>query len=410
MSSSDDSYHRVVITGMGCISALGADKKSFWRALLEGKSGIGPVSDASHGCHNPPMAAKVRDFDANRHFRPRQIKLLDPFAQLAVVAAREAIAESGLCFSGAMSEQTAIIVGTGFAGDKTINDAARRIYGEGNGRARPVTIPRAMTNAAVSNIAIENKIRGPGFAISSACASASHAIGMASLLIRHGYVSAAIAGGSDSCLNPGTLTAWEALRVMAPDTCRPFSQSRKGMVLGEGAAVLVLESLNSARRRGAVILAELSGFGMSSDAVNLVSPSRDGATRAIQAALSAARMNPEWISYVNAHGSGTISNDLTETHALHRVFGLHARRLAISGTKSMHGHAMGAAGALEAVATVMAIQTGMVPPTANYIGPDHDCDLDYIPNEARDIPIGAALSNSFAFGGLNAVLAFARFG
>ena len=196
---------------------------------------------------------------------------------------------------------------------------------------------------------------------------------------------------------------------MAPDTCRPFSRDRKGMVLGEGAAVLVLESMRSARGRGTDVLAELCGFGMSSDAVNLVSPSQDGAARAIKAALSDAKMNPNQIDYVNAHGSGTIVNDLMETRALHSVFGMHAKNLAVSGTKSMHGHAMGAAGALEAVATVLAIHSGMVPPTVNYIGPDGDCDLDYIPNEARECRINAALSNSFAFGGLNAVLAFARF-
>ena len=409
MRCPDDRDDRVVITGLGCVSALGTNKDDFWTALLEGRSGIRPMTKVPDGCRSPWMAAEVREFDANIHFEPRRIKLLDPFAQMAVVAAREAIAHSGLEFTDSMSEHTAIVVGTGLAGDTTINESYKRIYGPSGGRVHPVTIPRAMANAAVSNIAIDNNIRGPGFAVASACASAGHAIGVAYLLVRHGLVSAAIAGGSDSCLNLGTLKAWEALRVMAPDTCRPFSRDRKGMVLGEGAAVLVLESMRSARGRGTDVLAELCGFGMSSDAVNLVSPSQDGAARAIKTALSDAKMNPNQIDYVNAHGSGTIANDLMETRALHSVFGMHAKNLAVSGTKSMHGHAMGAAGALEAVATVLAIHSGMVPPTVNYIGPDGDCDLDYIPNEARECRINAALSNSFAFGGLNAVLAFARF-
>lgn len=404
----DDRENRVVITGLGCVSALGNNATDFWTALVEGRSGIRHLTKVSDSCRNGWMAAEVREFDPNFYFEPRRLRLLDPFAQMAIVAAREAIAHAGLEFIDAMSEHTAIVLGTGFAGDATINEAAKRIYGSSNGRAHPLTIPRAMTNAAVSNIAIDNGIRGPGFAVSSACASAGHAIGLAYILIRHGLVSAAITGGSESCLNLGTLSAWEALRVMAPDTCRPFSRDRKGMVLGEGAAVLVLESLRSARGRGADILAELRGFGMSSDAVDLVSPSLDGAARAMKAALSDAGLIPEQISHVNAHGSGTIANDLTETRALHAVFGAHAKKLAVSGTKSMHGHAMGAAGALEAVATVLAIHKGVIPPTVNYTGPDYDCDLDYTPNEARDRHVDAALSNSFAFGGLNAVLAFAR--
>ncbi len=400
--------HRVVVTGLGCVSAIGNDVGDFWRSLRDGRCGIGPITKVSNDNLKVGIAAEVKDFDPQVHFDRRQLNLLDPFAQFAMVAARQAIADSGLDFAGDHSGHAAVILGTGKGGDTTANEGAYRLLIEGKAGVNPLAIPRAMANAAVSQIAIEHGITGPAFAVSSACASANHAIGQAFWMVRHGVVSSAITGGSEACLTFGTLKAWEAMRITASDTCRPFSRDRKGLVLGEGAGILVLESLESARNRGAIILAEVAGFGMSSDATDIVFPSEDGTARAIKAALDDAGLDPGDVQYVNAHGSGTKANDVTETRALHSVFKEHARKLAVSSTKSMHGHALGAAGALELIATVLAMREGIAPPTANYSDRDPDCDLDYLPNQARDISIRAAISNSFAFGGLNAVLALRR--
>jgi nodulation protein E len=266
-----------------------------------------------------------------------------------------------------------------------------------------------MANAPASQISMQCGLRGPAFAVTSACASATHAIGLAFQMVRSGQVDCAVTGGAEACITFGTLRGWEAMRVMAPDTCRPFSKDRKGLVLGEGAAILVLEPLQRAQARGAEILGEIVGFGMSADAADLTAPDQGGMVRALQGALADAQLAPQDIQYVNAHGTGTAANDETETKALREVFGQHAGKLAVSSTKSMVGHALGAAGALELVATVLALRENIVPPTIGYLGPDPACDLDYVPNEARALPIEAALSNSFAFGGLNAVLAVKKF-
>ena len=415
--------HRVVVTGVGAVSALGLNTTNFWRGLAAGRSAIGPLIGAETGGktraetsvgdrrRSSHVAAQVAAFDPSSHFDARRLALLDPFAQFALVAAREAVGQSGLDFASGLGARSAVVLGTGFGGDTTINKAAVSLYAgnaNGDGTVHPLTIPRAMSNAAVSHIAMEHGLMGPAFTISSACASATHAIGQAFHMVRHGLADVAVTGGSEACLTKGTVKAWRAMRVTAPDTCRPFSRDRQGLVLGEGAGVLVLEQLRSARRRGADILAEMLGFGMSSDACDIVHPSTQGTAKAIERALSDAALNPEDIDYVNAHGTGTKANDATETRALRDVFGAQADRLSVSSTKSMHGHAMGASGALEAIATVLAIRHAVVPPTANYRQADPECDLDCTPNEARDRPIGAALSNSFAFGGLNAVLAIGR--
>jgi nodulation protein E len=263
-----------------------------------------------------------------------------------------------------------------------------------------------MPSAAASQVSMGFGIQGPVFSVASACSSAAHAIAQAAAMIRAGLVDLALAGGTDAPFTLGLMKAWEALRVLSSDSCRPFCRDRSGIVLGEGAGMLVLESEAHARRRGATIRAELAGAGMSSDAGHITDPSVEGAARAMRAALDDAGMDPAEIDYVNAHGTGTQANDLTETRAVHAVFGEHASRLAVSSTKSMHGHALGASGALEAVATVLALQKGVIPPTANFTEPGEGCDLDYVPNRARAAPVRAALSNSFAFGGLNAVLAF----
>lgn len=401
----EGNLHRVAVTGVGCISALGHNAGEFWCALTHGVCGIGPITKVSDNRLRVRIAAEVKNFSASSHFDRRQINLLDPFAQFALVSAAEAIKNSGLDINDHIGRRTAVVLGSGIGGDTSINHCAKMLYGQMKSGLHPLSIPRAMLNAAVSHIAISHGITGPAFAVSSACASATHAIGQAYLMVRHGMVRAAITGGSEACITLGTLKAWESLRIMAPDTCRPFSRGRKGMVLGEGAGIIVLEPWQAARKRGATILAEIVGFGMSADANNMVHPSLDGTAKAIHQCLADARLSAECVDYVNAHGSGTPANDVIETRALHRVFGAHAPKLSVSSTKSMHGHALGASGALELIATVFAINNGVVPPTMNFSGRDPECDLDYTPNQAREKPIRVALSNSFAFGGLNAVLA-----
>ncbi len=401
--------NRVVITGLGAVSPVGLSTQSYWSALTAGKSGFGPPTIFAAERLNTKVVAEVKGFVAADHFDARQIGFLDRVSQFAVVAAREAIAQSGLSFREGLGQRTAAIVGSGIGGQSTQDENFKRIYGENATRVHPLIIPRTMQNAPASQISMFFGIKGPTYAVSTACASATHSIGQAFHLVRAGAVTCAVAGGSEAQLTTGTVKAWEAMRILAPDTCRPFSRERKGMVLGEGAAIVVLETLDHAAARGADILGEIVGFGMSADAGDLTAPDPDGMVRAMTAALADAGLAPEAIDYVNAHGTGTTANDAAETAALHTAFGAHAGRLAISSTKSMVGHALGAAGALEAVAVVMALREGVAPPTMNYLGPDPACDLDYVPNEARRRALHIALSNSFAFGGLNAVLALRRF-
>ncbi|HVZ27275.1 MAG TPA: beta-ketoacyl-[acyl-carrier-protein] synthase family protein, partial [Rhizomicrobium sp.] len=373
--------------------------------LAEGRSTIGPLTLFPTEALQIRIGAEVAGFEPQAHFSDRQVALLDRFSQFAVVAAREAALQSGLDFAGALGPRTAAIIGSGVGGIGTLDDGFNRLYAQGSKRLPPLTVPRMMLNAAASHVSMALGVRGPTFAIASACASANHAIGTAFQMVRSGAVDAAVTGGAEASLTFGTIKAWEAIRVMAPDTCQPFSRDRKGMVLGEGAGMLVLENYDQARARGADILGEMLGFGMSADAGDIVLPSADGAAAALLACLADAGLDPGEVAYVNAHGTATTANDITETSALHKVFGDHARKLAVSSTKSLHGHAMGASGALEMVATLLAMRDGFIPPTANFTEPDPQCDLDYVPNETRAQKIGVALSNSFAFGGLNAVLA-----
>ena len=401
---------RVVVTGTGVISPIGHTADTYCAALKQAQSGIGAISIPYVEEITQKVAGQVRDFDPAKYLNDRQIAMMDRVSQFAVVAAREAIAQAGIEFSNGLSERTATIIGIGAGGEGTHDDQFRRIYKEGATRVHPLTIPKLMANAPASQISMDRGLRGPAFAVASACASATHAIGIAFHMVRSGAVSCAVTGGSEACLTVGTIRGWEAMRVMAPDTCRPFSKDRKGMVLGEGTAVIVLEALEAAQARGAIILGEIVGFGMSADAKELTSPDQNGMLRAIEGALADARLGPSDIQYVNAHGTGTTANDVAETKALRQAFGAHAEKLAVSSTKSMVGHALGASGALEFVAALMAVREGIVPPTIGYLGPDPACDLDYVPNEARSMPVDVALSNSFAFGGLNAVLAVRRFG
>jgi len=403
------SQRRVVITGMGAVSALGLTARDTWSAMREGRSGIGPITSMPTGILLIKIAAEVRGFDPAAHFDVKRMPLLDRVSQLALVAAREAIAQSGLDFRAeGRGARTACIVGTGIGGENTHTEQSRRFYGENNTRVHPLTILRVMSNAPACHIGIEFGLTGPAFAVASACASANHAMSQAFDMVKSGKVDFAVTGGTEACVTPPTMKAWEAMRVTADDTCRPFCKQRRGMVLGEGAGIFVLEEYEHARRRGATILAEFAGSGATADAVDMVFPAVGTVARAIQLALDDAGLAPDDIDYVNAHGTGTPANDPTETKAIRHVFGAHADRLAVSSTKSMHGHTLGAAGAIELVAAIGALQHGVIPPTANFLDPDPDCDLDYVPNTPRERSVRAALSNSFAFGGLNSVIALKR--
>jgi nodulation protein E len=397
---------RVVVTGIGVLSSIGNTVTQFEESLRAGRSGIGPITQVDTSRLRFHNAAEIQGFEPAEHFS--ELTWLDRFAQLGIVAARDAIADSALRWNDELRARTGVITGSCLGGMGTEDDFYFNLYHENKSRLSPAAIPRIMSNAVASHVAMEQKFTGATFTTSTACSSANHAIGQAFWLIRQGTLDCALAGGSEAPIVPGHLKAWEGMRVVAPDTCRPFSKNRAGLILGEGAAMLVLETLEQARARGAKIYAELAGFGMSADAHHLTNPLPEGAARAMRDALYDAGLSREQINYVNANGTGTPVNDSTETRALRQVFASHANNVAVSSTKSMHGHTLGAAGALEAAATVLALRGDFIPPTANFLERDPACDLDVVPNEARAAQIEAALSNSFAFGGLNAVLALRR--
>ena len=387
---------RVAVTGMGVICALGNNTGETWNAVSQGRSGIAAIDSVDTSKLRFRNGAQIPRYDPGKHFDANRIRSLDPFSQFAVIAAREALKDSGIILTPALCENAAIVTGSGMGGQSTQDAGFAKLYQRNQPRVDPLVIPRAMANAGASHISMEFGITGPAYTVSTACSSSNHAIGQAFWMVRNGIVDLAIAGGSEAPFSFGFLKAWEALRVMSPDTCRPFSKDRRGLILGEGGAMLILEPLATARARDATIHAEVMGFGMSSDAHHLTHLSSDGPVRAMRAALRDALLLPEQVGYINAHGSGTLVNDPLETRAIRELFGAHADRLAVSSTKSLHGHALGATGAMEAVCTVLALENGLLPPTANFTAPDPDCNLD----------VEYALSNSFAFGGLNAVLAF----
>lgn len=399
---------RVVITGLGVIASIGNNADDFWRSVCECRGGIAPLTSVDPAHLRFRHGAQVRDYDPHAHFDDRQLEILDRFAQFGLVAAREAVARAGVEWTDELRQRACVVTGTGIGGQDTQESAFADVYQKNRSRVHPLTIPRIMPNSAASHISMEYGITGPTYTVSTACASGNHAIGQAFWMVRGGLCELAIAGGSETPFSLGYLKAWEAIRVVALDTCRPFSRHRQGMILGEGGAMLVLESLESAERRGAEIYAEVVGFGMSADAGHLTKPERAGAERAMRLALADARVAPEQLGYVNAHGTGTLANDATEASAIRGVFGRHADALAVSSTKSLHGHALGGTSAIEGVATVLALRHGVLPPTANFIEADPECDLDVVPNAARAAAVEYAMSNAFAFGGLNAVLVFRR--
>ena len=399
---------RVVITGQGTITALGPDVAATKEAMREGRCGIGELEMRDLDRLAVRIGGQIKDYDPETLFNRQQISLYDRFTQFTLISAREAIAQSGLVFSGDLAARSGVVLGTSGGGMQTLDENYRSVYEDGKNRVHPFVVPKLMNNAAASHVSMEFNLKGPSFTVATACASSNHAMGQAFNMIRWGMAPVMITGGSESMLCFGGVKAWEGLRVMSRDACRPFSANRNGMVQGEGAAVFVFEEFEHARARGAEILAEVVGFAMTSDAADIVMPSKQGAARAISGALKDARMTPEDVCYINAHGTGTAANDKVECAAVADVFGHHADDLMISSTKSMHGHLIGGTGAVELLACIMALTDGVIAPTINYEEPDPECALDVVPNVAREAQVGAVLSNAFAFGGLNAVLALRK--
>jgi nodulation protein E len=397
---------RVVVTGVGVVSALGENREDFWSALSSGRSGIGANTAAFADQLRFSSVAEVKGFDPEKYLPVKGLALQERFAQFALVAAEEAVQQAGIEWSDALREDAAVITGSSMGGRGADEAGYWELFHNNRTRVHPLTIPLSMANAGASHISIRYGLQGPVYTVATACSSSAHAIGQAFWAVRSGAAPIAITGGSEAPLFLGVLKAWEAMRVISTDTCRPFSADRTGLVLGEGGAMLVLEPLDDALARGAKPLAEIVGFGMSSDATHLTLPNPEGAARAMRKAIQDSGMAPEQFGYINAHGTATEANDRTETAAIRTVFQGHADGLAVSSTKSMHGHTLGAAGAIEAVASVLSLQRGVLPPTANFTSADPNCDLDVIPNVARAQQVEACLSSSFAFGGLNAVLAF----
>lgn len=399
----------VVITGLGCISALGCNVQQFWQALKTGHSGIGPSEDPAREALDGAPIAEVRGYDPLVYFDAKSLRLLDRATQFALIAAEEAVQNSGLEFSPETGSRTGIIIGSSVTAMHTTDETLKRYY-KHNKSIPPVTIPKGLHSAAVSHISMRFGITGPAWMVNSACASSNHAIGQGLDMIRNNQADIVLAGGTDTPITVPFFRAWSALRILDPVTCRPFSKERQGLILGEGAGVIVLEEEQHALARGAAIFGRLAGYGFSSDAFDLIKISPKGAAHAVRQALKNADLKPEEIDYINAHGTGTKLNDATETQVIHDVFGEHANRLLVSSSKSMHGHALGASGSFELIALAKVLEQQCVPPTANFTEPDSECDLDYVPNKARHSNIRAAISNSFAFGGLNAVLAATHYG
>ncbi|WP_306116366.1 MULTISPECIES: beta-ketoacyl synthase [unclassified Roseovarius] len=399
---------RVVITGAGTINALGHTVPDTLEAMREGRCGIGELSFRDVERLSIRIGGQVTGYDAETRFNRQQLALYDRFTQFTLIAAQEAIAQSGLEFSGALAAKSGVVMGNSGGGMTTLDENYRSVYEDGKNRVHPFVVPKLMNNAAAGHISMEYNLKGPSFTVSTACASSNHAMAQAFQMVHGGSAPVMITGGSESMLCFGGVKAWEGLRVMSKDGCRPFSANRNGMVQGEGAGVFVFEEYEHARKRGAEILAEVAGFAMTSDASDIVMPSKQGAARAMRGALADARITLEEVGYINAHGTGTAANDKTECAAVADVFGPHADNLMISSTKSMHGHCIGGTGAVELLACIMALRDGVIAPTIGYEEPDPECALDVVPNEAREAKVNVALSNAFAFGGLNAVLALKR--
>lgn len=398
---------QVVVTGMGAVSAAGIGAPALWQAARDGRSCVGETRLARPYRGRIKIAAQVQDFDPAAHLTASELPFCDPVSQYLLAAAGEAVSQAGLASAKPMGPRTATIIGTGIGGMHTIENGLYLTLVE-QGRPDPLTVPRLIPSACPSLLSIRYGANGPCFAVGSACSSATQAIGIGVHLIRSGLVDRAIVGGTEDCVSNSSMLAWEALRVLTPDACRPFSKGRNGMVLGAGAAVFILEEAEFARARAGEALVEIAGYGTSADAKDPVRPDAQGAAACMRNALSDAEVEAEDIDYVNAHGTGTIANDVTESEALALVFGKRLPELPVSSSKPIHGHALGAAGALELAVTIGAIRENIAPPTINWREADAKCPVDAVPNEARPLPIRTALTNSFAFGGINASLIVRR--
>lgn len=400
--------HRVVVTGLGAVTPVGIGKEAFWDGIKSGRSGVAPLEAFDASPFRTRIGGEIKGFDASM-VDYSDAGRIDRVCQLALYAAGEAIGDSGL--GEADEDKTGVVIGTGIGGITTIDAQQKALHSKGPRFVSPLTVPMSMFNAAAGHICIRHKLRGPTFTVSTACSSGSNAIGEAFRLIQHGYATAMLAGGTEAPLSYGIFSGWNALRVMSlrndtpNEAVRPFAKDRDGLVLSEGAAVVVLEEYEHAKKRGAPIYCELVGYGFNNDGFHSTRPSVEGQTKAIRRALEDAELNRDDIDYVNAHGTATSANDSTETQALKASLGEYAYKLPVSSIKSMLGHSMGAAGAIEFVASCLSLRDGVVPPTINYHERDPDCDLDYVPNEARDVKVDALLSNTFGFGGCNTILA-----
>jgi len=405
----------VAVTGLGVVSPLGNDAGTFFAALVAGRSGVRRIALRFPERMVTRIAAPV-DFDAPSHFPAPRLRMLDRVSQFALVAARQALEQSRGALDGLDPGRAGAFVGTGMGGAQTTDDGYYTLYGERSDRVKPFSVLMAMNNAPAAWIGMDHGLQGPNLTYSTACSSSTVAIGEAARRVAAGEVDVMIAGGAEAPLTFGTLKAWEALKTLAAEdprdpaaSCKPFAADRSGLVLGEGAAMLVLEDLARARARNATILARLVGYGLATDASHVTRPSVDGQARAMRLALEDAGLDVDAIGYINAHGTGTPANDPVETAAIRQVFGARAGATPVSSTKSMHAHLLGAAGALELVAAILAAREGVLPPTMNLAVPDPECDLDYVPNVARRVEgLAAVMSNSFAFGGTNAVLVACR--
>ncbi|NQZ71526.1 MAG: beta-ketoacyl-[acyl-carrier-protein] synthase family protein [Dinoroseobacter sp.] len=399
---------RVVITGQGTVNALGKNVSETLEAFKNGTCGISDLDFRDVDRLSIKIGGQVKGYAPEAEFNRQQNVLYDRFTQFTLLAAKEAVAQSGLTFAGELAAKSGVVLGTAGGGVTTWDENYRTVYEEGKNRVHPFVVPKLMNNAAASHVSMTHNLKGPSFTVATACASSNHAMGQAFQFIRSGMAKVMLTGGSESMLCFGGVKAWEGLRVMSKDACRPFSANRNGMVQGEGAGVFVFEEYEHAKARGAEILAEVIGFSMTSDAADIVMPSKKGAARAIAGAMKDAGINPEQVDYINAHGTGTTANDKTECAAVADALGHHANDVMISSTKSMHGHLIGGTGAVELLACIMALREGVIAPTIGYEEPDPECALDIVPNVARQAKADVVLSNAFAFGGLNAVLALKR--
>ncbi|BAE84446.1 beta-ketoacyl-ACP synthase II [Desulfitobacterium hafniense] len=408
---------RAVITGMGVVSPVGSNLETFWNSLITGQSGIDFVTRFDVGDMPTKVAGEIKDFEPTDWLDRKESRHMDRFTQLAMAAAKMAVQDSGLNLDQVNKERASCIVGTGVGGVTTLEQQKEVLMNKGPGRISPFFIPMLISNMAAGHISLEFGLQGSSLSVATACASATNAIGEAMRLIEHGYADVVLCGGTEAPIVPLAFAGFCAMKAMSTEkenpreACRPFDARRSGFVMGEGAGILVLESLEHAQKRQARIYAELSGYGSTCDAYHITSPAPGGAgaIQSMQMALAGAKMRPEEVDYINAHGTGTNANDSAETAAIKALFGEAAQKVAISSTKSMTGHLLGAAGAIEAIACALTIKNSMIPPTINYGEPDPECDLDYVPNEARQKEVQVALSNTFGFGGHNATIVLKRY-